>query len=256
MISGSVYGQTGPLAQQWGVDGTGAALSGRTFLTGWPDRDPVVPGSVPYGDVIVPYVMAALAAAAVQQRRETGRGAHIDASMYEICVQQTWPAVRAARDGVAPSRSGNEDPAAYRQGVYPAAGRDRWVAISVDDAAEWDRLTRHVGTSELVAWTSTRADHAIVEELQRAGFAAGVVQDIEDLVENDPTLAARGALIPLQHAKLGEFGHVRTPLSLSRDRVEPFRPPSLGEHGETIARELAGLSAERIAALRDLGVFR
>src|SRR5690606_9210314 len=30
MASGSVYGQTGPLAREWGVDGTGAALSGRT----------------------------------------------------------------------------------------------------------------------------------------------------------------------------------------------------------------------------------
>src|SRR5262249_62036749 len=49
MVSGSVYGQTGPLAQEWGVDGTGAALSGRMYLTGWPDRDPVIP-SVPYGD--------------------------------------------------------------------------------------------------------------------------------------------------------------------------------------------------------------
>ncbi len=77
MVSGSVYGQTGPLAQKWGVDGTGAALSGRTYLTGWPDRDPVIPGAVPYGDVIVPYVMAATAAAALQHRRESrARFAH------------------------------------------------------------------------------------------------------------------------------------------------------------------------------------
>src|SRR5690606_21611503 len=52
MVSGSVFGQTGPLASEWGIDGTGGALSGRTFLTGWEDRDPVVPGAVPYGDVI------------------------------------------------------------------------------------------------------------------------------------------------------------------------------------------------------------
>ena len=41
--------------RSWGVDGTGAACRGRTLLTGWPDRDPVIPGAVPYGDVIVPY---------------------------------------------------------------------------------------------------------------------------------------------------------------------------------------------------------
>src|SRR6185437_10119461 len=73
LVSGSVYGQTGPLAHEWGVDGTGGALSGRTCLTGWPDRDPVIPSALPYGDVIVPYVMAAAAAAALQHRRESGR---------------------------------------------------------------------------------------------------------------------------------------------------------------------------------------
>src|SRR6185312_4114895 len=81
MVSGSVFGQTGPFAREWGVDGTGVALSGRTYLTGWPDRGPVIPGAVPFGDVIVPYVMAAATAAALQARRETGRGCHIDAAM-------------------------------------------------------------------------------------------------------------------------------------------------------------------------------
>ncbi len=28
MVSGSVFGQTGPMAQEWGVDGTGGALVG------------------------------------------------------------------------------------------------------------------------------------------------------------------------------------------------------------------------------------
>ncbi len=256
MVSGSVYGQTGPLSQEWGVDGTGAALSGRTFLTGWPDRDPVIPGAVPYGDVIVPYVMAALAACAVQHRRETGRGAHIDASMYEICVQQTWPAIRAASHGAMPTRLGNDDLSVFRQGVYPTLGADRWIAISIADAAEWDRLVAFAATDDLASWTSTQHDHELAERLQQAGFAAGVVQDVEDLLEHDAGLRARGALTPLLHAKLGEFGHMRTPLTLSRDTVAPFRPPSLGEHGVAIARELAGLDEKRIDQLEALGVFR
>ena len=37
MVSGGVYGQTRPLAQEWGGDGTGSALSGRAYLTGWPE---------------------------------------------------------------------------------------------------------------------------------------------------------------------------------------------------------------------------
>ena len=109
MASGSVYGQTGPLAHEWGVDGTGGALSGRTYLTGWPDRDPVVPGSVPYGDVIVPYVIAACVVASLIHRQRGGRGCHIDASMYEICVQQMSDAIVEAQVGPAPQRAGNAD---------------------------------------------------------------------------------------------------------------------------------------------------
>ena len=94
-----------------------------------------------------------------------------------------------------------------------------------------------------------------MQELQAAGLAAGAVQDIEDLLESDAPLQARGALVPLVHARLGPFGHVRTPLSFSRDCLEPFRPPGLGEHSLSVAQEIAGLSAPRIAELKSLEVF-
>ena len=255
MISGSVYGQTGPLTQEWGVDGTGAALSGRTYLTGWPDRDPVIPGAVPYGDVIVPYVMAASVAAALAKRRETGRGAHIDASMYEICVQQMLPAIVAAQRGQVPQRAGNADPGVFMQGVFPAAGEDRWIAISIADAKEHAQLCALAGGNDITAWTAMQDERDLAESLQRAGIAAAPVQDIEDLLEHDPQLAARGALLPLVHARLGEFGHVRTPLSFSRDSTQPFRPPCLGEHSIAVARELAGLAPARVAELQTRGVF-
>ena len=255
MVSGSVYGQSGPLAQEWGVDGTGAALSGRTYLTGWPDRDPVIPGCVPYGDVIVPYVMAACAAAALQRRRETGHGAHVDASMYEICVQQMWPAIRDAQLGSPPQRTGNADAGSYRQDVFPAAGEDRWIAISVSTAAQWSRLCELAGGENIAAWTRSLPEREAVETLQAEGIAAGVLQDIQDLMEDDPGLAKRGALMDIEHARLGRFGHVRTPISFSRDRIEAFRAPNLGEHSREIAG-LAGMDAGRFESLESLGVFR
>ena len=187
MVSGSVYGQTGPLAQQWGVDGTGGALSGRTFLTGYTDGNPVIPGAVPYGDVIVPYVMAAHVAAALQHRRETGRGCHVDASMYEICVQQMRGFLAAARRGERPLRAGNSDPAVFWQDVLPAAGEDRWVAVSLFDETDRAKFAAIVG-NDPAAWCATREDHAIAEQLQAAGIAAGVVQDSEDMLERDPQL--------------------------------------------------------------------
>ena len=255
MISGSVYGQTGPMAQEWGVDGTGGALSGRTYLTGWPDRDPVIPGAVPYGDVIVPYVMAACTAAALQHRRETGRGCHVDAAMYEICVQQMRDSLAMAKRGQRPQRTGNADPHVLFQDVFPAAGEDRWVAISLFSSEDRARLEALTGP-DISAWTAARKDHAIMAELQAAGIACGVLQDAEDLLEHDPQLAARGALVTLDHPLLGPFGHMAAPISFSRDKLEPFRAPGMGEHAHWVAKHRSGMTDTRIDELDALGVFK
>lgn len=256
MISGSVYGQTGPLAQEWGVDGTGGALSGRTFLTGWPDSDPVVPGSVPYGDVIVPFVMAAAGLAALQAQRESGQGAHIDASMYEICVQQMREAMQQAQAGERPLRQGNAEYGVFHQDVYPALGDDRWVAVTLPERTDWDRLVALAGTEDIAAWTADQEECDLLKQLQSAGIATGVVQDIEDLIEHDPAIAQRNALVELEHPLLGPFGHMRTPISLSRNPVCPYRAPGLGEHSLDIARNIAGLDDSTVAELQAAGVFR
>jgi crotonobetainyl-CoA:carnitine CoA-transferase CaiB-like acyl-CoA transferase len=265
MISGSVYGQTGALAQEWGVDGTGAALAGRTFLTGWPDRDPVIPGAVPYGDVIVPYVMAAAAAAALQRRRDDGRGCHVDASMYEICVQQMYEAIVQAQTAERPRRSGNAATDHFHQNLYPVAGEDRWIAISCGTESQWSQLLTLAGITAsdrfaadpaLAGWTLPQAGAALMATLQSHGIAAGLVQDAEDLIDKDPQLKFRGALNTLDHPLLGAFGHMRTPLSLSRSAVSAYRAPRLGEHSEEVATSVAGLSEERVRELQSLGVFK
>lgn len=255
MASGSVYGQSGPLAREWGVDGTGAALSGRTWLTGWADRDPVVPGAVPYGDVIVPYVMAACLIAALAHRRDGGRGCHIDASMYEICVQQMHAAVVAAQGDAPLRRAGNASPGIFHQDVYPVAGPDRWVAISLADPEQQRALQRLAGEQPVSAWTATQPGASLVARLQAMGIAAGELQDIEDLIEHDEVLRQRGALVQLPHPLLGDFGHVRTPISFSRERITPFRAPMLGEHGREVALTIAGLDDLRYAELAATGVL-
>jgi crotonobetainyl-CoA:carnitine CoA-transferase CaiB-like acyl-CoA transferase len=176
--------------------------------------------------------------------------------MYEICVQQMAAAIRSAQIGPPPERSGNADAAVLHQDVYPARGEDRWVAITAFDEAELKRLRRLAGDRPMADWTREHDDFELVARLQREGIAAGVVQDIEDLIENDPSLSERGALVDLPHPKLGRFGHVRTPISFSRDAIAPFRAPALGEHTHEIALELAELPAERLAELEALGVLQ
>jgi crotonobetainyl-CoA:carnitine CoA-transferase CaiB-like acyl-CoA transferase len=262
MVSGSVYGQSGPLSRNWGVDGTGAALSGRTWLTGWPDRDPVIPSAAPYGDVILPFAMAAAVIAALEHRHAHQRGCHIDASMYELCVQQ----MRAAfLPGAAASRRGNADPDVFHQGVYATRDADRWVAVTFHTQQQWQAFARSESLADsdvaaraaaLASWCASRAEGEIVEYLQNMRIAAGAVQDMADLVERDPQIRARGSLIALRHPLLGEFGHMRTPIDFSRSRAAPFRAPGMGEHNQHIAREVCGVSQARFEELETQGVFQ
>jgi crotonobetainyl-CoA:carnitine CoA-transferase CaiB-like acyl-CoA transferase len=185
-----------------------------------------------------------------------GRGAHIDASMYELCVQQMHAAIVAAQGDAPLSRMGNADPAVMQQDVYPARGEDCWVAISLFDDEDARRLAALTGGRPVAEWTRAQEAAQLVALLQQAGIAAGVAQDIEDLIEHDAALAARGALVELPHPKLGPFGHVRTPISFSADRCTPFRAPAIGEHNQAIALGEAGLTPERLAQLDAAGVLR
>jgi crotonobetainyl-CoA:carnitine CoA-transferase CaiB-like acyl-CoA transferase len=262
MVSGSVFGQTGPLAKSWGVDGTGAALSGRTYLTGWPDRNPVIPSAAPYGDVILPYAMAAAVIAALEHRRHTHRGCHIDASMFELCVQQMRDAFLP---GAPTARTGNADSRVFHQGVYPALGEDRWLAVTFHDAAQWQSFagarnlaaTNAATRDEVMArWCAGLADDAAAEVLQDLGIAAAAVADMSDLFERDPQLRARQSLVTLDHPLLGAFGHMRTPIDFSRAQAAPFRAPQMGEHNRGIATGICGLSPARFEELETLGVFK
>ena len=265
LVSGSVYGQTGPLAREWGVDGTGGALSGRTYLTGWPDRAPVIPSALPYGDVIVPYVMAAAAAAALQRRRESGRGAHIDTAMYEVCLQQMYEAILRAQTGPVPERTGNSDAGFFHQGVYPTLGEEGWIAISCADSSHWSRLCRIARLEagepaalddRLASWTAQHDAAILAARLRQDGIDAAPVQDIEDLMEKDAALAAQDPFVVLDHPLLGPFAHLRTPMRFSRTVPEPFRAPRLGEHSREIALGIARLTPGRCDELEARGVFK
>jgi crotonobetainyl-CoA:carnitine CoA-transferase CaiB-like acyl-CoA transferase len=221
--------------------------------------------------VVLPPLMAAAAIAALDARRRTGVGRHIDASMYEVCAQQMRDAIIAAQTGPRPRRDGNRDPAVLHQGVYPTQGEDRWIAIECADAAAWSRFGAAAGISwpapgqggderkddldaAIAAWTRQHDGRELMRRLQGAGVPAGVVQDASEIIA-DPQLSERGFLQMLDHLKLGAFEHQATPISLSRSRRAMFPAPALGQHTEHVCREVLGMSEQQFAALAAANVF-
>ena len=145
------------------------------------------------------------------------------------------------------------------QGVFPTRGEDRWIAISWPDAAAVARLTEAAGgppdDAGIAAWTADQDGYELMARLQAGGVAAGVVQDAADLVDRDPQLAAREFLVSADNPVLGAFAHQAQPYKLSRTPARITTAPGLGQHNETICRELCGLSAEAYAALAQEGLF-
>ncbi len=280
MLSGSVYGQTGPLSRTWGIDGTGSALSGRADLTGWPDREPTIPSVVPYGDHVLPIFNALAIVAALDYKRRTGRGQYIDASMFDVCVQQIAPALfdwEANRH--LQSRSGNRIPGAAPHGVFPCLGEDRWCAIAVFTEEEWKGFCNVLGNStwvnrpefqslslrkqnedeleKLIAdWTMNYPAEEIMQKMQASGVAAGVVQNARDLVENDPQLRHRGFIKQIYHPVLGTFGHPTPAYKFSKTKAQLRSAPCLGEHTECVCTRLLGMSDEEFINLFLNDVFQ
>ena len=170
-----------------------------------------------------------------QHRRETGRGAHIDASMYEICVQQMRDAILADPAGI--RRSAKE--IAIREfftractqceamtGGLPSCCPQRrigWSAGASRDIA--DAADAPARDAAIEAWSRKLDGEILMDDLQRAGIAAGIVQDVEDLLEFDPQLAARGCLMVLPSSSSRSVWAHANAHDASRTRIAALSSP-------------------------------
>jgi crotonobetainyl-CoA:carnitine CoA-transferase CaiB-like acyl-CoA transferase len=278
MVSGCLFGQTGPQRDYPGFGGQGSAIAGFNHLTGWPDAEAHGPYAT-ITDSLSPRYNALLIAAALLERERTGRGRRLDVSQIEAGVYSlSEMIVRCSATGEVVGRRGNHDEHAAPHAVYPCRGKDRWIAIAVHDDAAWGALRRAMGDPEwgrapelgtaagrlaqqealdrhLAAWTRDQDAFALAAALQAAGVEAGPVQDFQDLFR-DPQLAARGHFVEREHPVLGALQLERSGFRLSEAAGGFARPgPLLGEHSERILREDLGMRPDEIERLVEAEVI-
>ena len=278
MISSSAYGQTGPMAYEWGVDGTGLAMSGYLDQTGWPDRCPVG-ANAPYGDVVLPYINAMAIVAALDYRERTGKGQHIDTSMIEGCIHPNSPVLLDLQaNNHRQMRNGNRIDYAAPHGVFPCIGEDRWCAIAVFNEKEWHDFCNVIGNpawvkdslfatlksrkanedalEDLISqWTCLYPDYEVMYKMQEAGVPAGVVQTMADILDTDPQLRERKFLLPIKNPVLGVFGHPTPAYKFSKTKSRVTYAPLMGEHTECVCIEVLGMSDAEFASLVGANVF-
>src|SRR5215472_15181785 len=279
MASTAILGQTGPDAKGTsGVGTMGAAMSGATYQFGWPDRPPSGPWG-PWTDAVTPRFIVASILAALHGRSRTERGCYLDLAQAECGIQFLMPAYyEFVANGRVPERRGSAgSPLAAAQGVYPCAGKDRWVAIDAASQDRWTALRSLIGGAladprfdtiigrlrnrddldrAISDWTSPRESDAIEAELQAAQIPAHVVSRALDLA-SDPDLRHVGHLVKINDPVIGECEiegpratFDRTPTPLTR------RGPRIGEHTNEILREVCGLSEPEIERLAADGILQ
>jgi len=259
-----------------------AAFTGASEMSGLPE--PAMPAGWGYSylDWIGAYSFASAILGALYHRERTGEGQWIDASQCESglflngVAMLDWqvnhrsfrrPGNRSAYQPMAP------------HGAYRCQGEDRWIAIACQNDEDWQRLVKVSGKAEwqddprfatlaarltnqdaldaaVNTWTETQDAYALMQRLQTAGVAAGVVQTAEDRCDNDPQLAELNWLTEITGTKIGTWPVPELPMKLSATPAYIGGPidrgaPCYGEDNTYILRDLLGFSDAEIAKLAE-----
>ena len=253
------FGQTGSMKDKPGYDFMIQALGGLMSITGEPEGEPMKTG-VAVVDLFAGQNAIIAILAALQARTMTGRGQHLDISLFDS--QLGWLANVASNyliSGKLPKRYGNAHANIVPYQSFQAS--DGWFAIAVGNDKQFVRLCEMLGKPEIAvdekfatnsARVQNRAEiisllvsifkNASVSEwltkLDKAEIPSGPIQNFEQ-VFSMPTVKEREMLVKMDHPTIGELPLVGSPLKMSDTPVEyRFPPPLMGEHTQEVLKEL------------------
>ncbi len=174
------------------------------------------------------------------------------------------------------SAAPNEVPGALLSGVFACRGSDAWVAIELEDEADWetmcDCLERDdlrlgdLGTGDgapadavealreaVSAWVRPLTPFQVTHMLQSAGLAVAPVQDSEDLWR-DAQHRSRGAFVDVWHPDIGSVEYPGSPDRLSMTPGHVVRRGSrMGEHTREVLGEWLHLKGSAVTHLEKDG---
>ena len=282
MASISGYGHTGPQRKYMGYGPAIVPLTGLSSLTGYPDSGPQEVG-ISYGDPNGGLNAAVAITAALAARKRTGKGQHIDASLWETMaalLPEGW--MEYAMNKTEPARIGNRDPWMAPHNCFRCvsqdANLDEWVTIVCGTDDEWQALCQAIGQAELgqdarfrtatdrktnedaleqilTNWTKAQNKWEVTKTLQAAGVAAFPSMNSKD-IGDDPHLNTRGFFTRLPHAEVEVQTHIGIPWQLTNaPNGVRSSAPLMGQDTEYVMKDLLGHTDEEIAQLKEAEVL-
>ena len=276
-VSSQGYGRGGPLGEMPSYGPLNNGFAGLHHLWNHPDAPYPCGTALNHPDHIAGKLLAVGVLAALDHRRRTGEGQRVEMAQTEVAAFLLGEVyLDAGLRGTDPQAQGNARDDAVPHGVYPAAGEDRWLAVSVLDDEAWRRLGQATGwpleastatlagrlinreaiDKQVAEWTSARTAEEAAARLQAHGVSAMAVMGPQDHL-SDPHLQEREFIVTLQHPEVGSERHCGNPIRLSRLAQRTARSaPCLGVDTEDVLDSWLGVAAEEVADLRARGVCR
>lgn len=237
------FGQTGPYASRAGYDFLIQGMSGIMDITGDPDGPPTKMG-VAFADIFTGLYGVIGVQAALVARNTTGKGQHIDLSLFDCMLGVLANQAQNAVSGKPPTRLGNAHPNIVPYGVFPtadghviiAAGNDRQFkdlcgVLGIPDFATLPQVQTNANRVEnretLIATLDARTRgwtrDALLSSLAEATIPAGPILTVTEALEHPQTRAREMV------TKIKGHPYLRSPLTFSNSRLTlklpaPSRP--------------------------------
>jgi len=278
MLRISAFGQTGPYRARPGFGRIAAAVGGLSYLSGYPDRPPVTPGTPTVPDYLAGVFGALGVLVALRHAERTGQGQVVDVGLYEPVLRILDDAVPVfAGTGHVRERIGSATESAAPHNHYRT--RDgRWLAVACTNDRMFARLLEAMGRADLrddprLATTRQRVAHReivdglvgawiaahdaadVLARLEAAEVPSSPVMSVRDLFE-DPHVRAREDIVSVVAAGLGAVAMpgVVPRLTATPGAIRHAGPSRPGEHNEEIYCGRLGLTPDQLADLSARGV--
>lgn len=274
------FGQTGPLADLPGYDFVFQGMGGLMSMTGQPENSPggePMKVGIAISDLTTGMYATTAILAAIEQRRISGVGQHIDLALLDCTVALTsYMAINYFLSGKVPQRQGNAHTNMVPYQVFKC--KDGNIIIAVGNDSQFVSLCRVLGMPEIgtderfstpgqrnrnretlipmigeVLMTKTMDEWVAL--LEPANVPCGPIYNLAQVFEQEQ-VKHRELKLSLPHSLGVEAPAVANPIKLSGTPIQYARSaPQLGEHNTEILQERLGLTKDKLDSLQKKGII-
>ena len=267
------FGLDGPWRDRPGFAMNVEQVSGQAWVTGYKDVPLVPRGSCdPVGGIHAFFALML----ALEDRKKTGAGQLVEVPLMDAALNVAAEQIidyTAYNDLL--GRQENRTKKLAPQGIFACAGKDNWIALSIESDQQWRTLCELLGPGSelndakydnlagrhqhhdeidkmLDTWFSSKQMHEVENLLLMAGIPAQYLVNAHRIMPN-PQLIDRKFFYTTEHPITGETRYPDEPVKYSKfdSLFTKALPPCLGEHNVEILGDELGLSEEELAELRE-----